>query len=120
MPAQTADIARAMRRATIVESENPAVQAVYPQARDGRTAAARGYFDAAADAQAAVDARLDLIGVVRRRFAVPVAELIFPDLSSGVPVWTLIDAENDVNGKHLLARMEFDAEEETTVMELFG
>lgn len=120
MPAIAADIARAMRRATIVEAENAALKAVYAQARDGRTTPATGYYDAAADAQAAMDARIDLIGVVRRRFAVPVAELVFPDLSSGVPVWTLIDAENDVNGKHLVARMEFDAEEEVTVMELFG
>lgn len=120
MPALTADIARATRRATIVEADNPAIKAVYAQARDGRSAPATGYYDSAADAQDAMDARMAIGGVVRRRFAVPVAEMIFPDLSGGVPVWMLIDAENDVNGKHLTARLELDAETEMTTMELYG
>lgn len=120
MPALTADIARASRRATIVEAENPAIKAVYAQARDGRTAPSPGYFDSADDAQAAQDARIAMLGVVRRRFAVPVAEMIFPDLSGGVPVWTLTDAEHDVDGPHLVARIEVDAETETTTMELYG
>lgn len=120
MPATPADIARAMRRATIVEAENGAIRAVYSQARDGRTAPAPGYFDAAADAQAAMTARIGIIGVVRRRFMVAVAEMIFPDLSNGVPVWTLVDAENDANGPMLVARLQLDAEEEVTTMELFG
>jgi hypothetical protein len=120
MPALPADIGRALRRAVIVEASNPALKAVYGQARDARTAPNTGYFDDEDDGQDALDARLALIGVVRRRFAAPVADVIFPDLSGGVPVWTLIDAENDVNGKHLTARLEMDAESETTTMELFG
>lgn len=120
MPALPADISRALRRAIIVEAEDAAVKATYAQARDGRTTPATGYYDDADDAQDAMDARLAVIGTARRRFAVPVAALIFPDLSGGVPVWTLIDAENDVNGKHLTARLELDAETETTTMELFG
>lgn len=120
MPATPADIARAQRRAIIVESENPAIKVAFAQARDGRSAPSPGYFDSAVDAQSAQNARMALIGVVRRRFAVPVADLLFPDLSGGVPVWTLIDAENDVNGKHLVSRIELDAETETTTMELFG
>lgn len=120
MPALAADIGRALRRATIVEAANPAIKTLFAQARDGRTAAATGYYDDDADAQTAMDDRLSLIGVVRRRFAVAAAEMIFPDLSGGVPVWTLIDADNDVNGKHLVARIEMDAETETTTMELYG
>lgn len=120
MPALAADIGRALRRAIIVEAEDPAIKAVYPQARDGRTAPAPGYYDDDADAQTAMGDRLAIIGVARRRFAVPLAALLFPDLSGGVPVWNLIDADNDVNGKHLTARIEVDAEAETTTMELFG
>lgn len=120
MPALAPDIGRALRRAAIVEAENPAIKAIYAQARDGRSAPAAGYFDDEADAQAAMDDRLSLIGVVRRRFAAGVADMLFPDLSGGVPVWTLIDEDNDVNGPHLVARIEIDAETETTTMELFG
>lgn len=120
MAALIADVARAIRRATIVEASDAAIKTLYPQARDGRAAPATGYFDAAADAQTAIDARFDLIGTVRRRFAVAVADMLWPDLSGGVPVWTLVDAEHDVSAKHLTARLEIDAETETTTMELFG
>ncbi len=120
MPALAADIARAQRRATIVEAENAAIKAVYAQARDGRSSPAVGYFDSASDAQAAMDARKGINAVIRRRFAVTVDGLVFPDLSSGVPVWTLIDAENDANGPFLVARIEFDTENEITTMELYG
>lgn len=120
MPATAADIARAQRRATIVESQSTAIKTVYPQARDGRVAPAAGYYDSASDAQTVMDARKAIVGVVRRRFAVPVAELVFPDLSGGVPAWTLIDSENDVNGKQIVARLELDGEAEVTTMELFG
>lgn len=120
MPAAAADIARAQRRATIIESENAAIKAAYPQARDGRTAPAAGYYDSAADAQTVIDGRRAIIGVVRRRFGVPLADVLFPDLSAGVPAWMLIDSENDVNGKHLVSRIELDGETETTTMELFG
>lgn len=120
MPALAADIARAQRRATIVEAENTSIKAVYVQARDARSAPSVGYYDSAADAQTAMDARKGINAVIRRRFAVPVAELLFPDLSGGVPAWTLIDAENDVNGKHIVARLELDGEAEVTTMELFG
>lgn len=120
MPALPADIARAMRRATIVAAQNPAIKAAFAQARDGLAAPATGYFDSAADASAALAGRMALIGVVRRRFAVTVAGMVFPDLSGGVPAWTLVDAENDVNGKAIVARLQIDAEEEVTVMETFG
>lgn len=120
MPAISADIIRAGRRAIIVEAEAPAIKTAYPQARDGRAEPARGYFDSASDAATVLAARMSIIGTVRRRFAVPVADMLFPDLSGGVPVWTLVDAENDVNGKSLVARLELDAEEETTALEQFG
>ena len=121
MPATAADIARAQRRAIIVEADNPAIKAVYTQARDGRTAPARGYYDDAADAQTAMDARIALTGVVRRRFASSVADMLWPDLSSGVPVWALVDGEQDLAGlKTLTARLTIDGEAETTTMEHFG
>lgn len=121
MPAQVADIARAMRAATIVEAENAAIKAVYVQARDARTAPAKGYFDDAGDAQDAMDDRIAIVGVIRRRFAVTVDGLVFPDLSGGVPVWRLADPEQDIAGdKVMTARIELDAENETTAMEMFG
>lgn len=120
MPALVADIARAQRAAVIAEAEAPAIKALYDQARDGRTVPAKGFFDSAGDALTALGARMAIVGTVRRRFAVPVASMIFPDLSAGVPVWTLVDAEQDVNGPCLTARIELDAETETTNLELFG
>ncbi len=68
-----------------------------------------------------MDLRIALIGVVRRRFAAQVDAMLFPDLSLGVPVWALTDPEHDISdGKVLVARLELDAENEVTTMELFG
>lgn len=120
MAALPQDIARAQRRAVIVEVEDAAIKAAFAQARDMRAAPAKGYFDSTADAQTAAEGRFAIVGVKRRRFSAAIADMVFPDLSGGVPVWTLIDVENDVNGKALVARVQIDAEEETTTMELFG
>lgn len=120
MPATPADIARALRRATIVDVADPAIKAAYPQARDGLAAPATGYYDSAADAQVAMDARAALIGVARRRFAVEGAGLVWPDLSGGVPAWRLTDSEQDVDAAMRLARLEIDGETETTSWELYG
>lgn len=120
MPALAADIARALRGATIVEVETPAIKVAFSRARDGRSEPVKGYFDIAADAQTALTARMGLIGTIRRRWAVGVDGMIWPDLTLGVPVWRLVDAEHDVDGKCLTARLQIDAEEETTSLELFG
>lgn len=121
MPATVSDAARASRRSQPAEAEDSAIKAVFGDlARDGRTSPAPGFFDVLADAVAAMVARLAIIGVLRRRFAVTIMGMIWPDLSNGVPVWTLVDAENDANGKFLVARVQIDTEEEVTTMELFG
>ena len=51
MPADPADIAAASRDAVVASWEGAAVAARYPNARDGLVAPARGFCDAAADAQ---------------------------------------------------------------------
>lgn len=120
MAALPSDIGPAKRVAQIVTVADSAVQTKFPTARDGLKSPATGYFDSASDAATALAARAVLIGAVRRRFAVQVADMVLPNLSAGVPCWTLIDAEQGVNGVFLLARLEIDFENETTGMELFG
>jgi hypothetical protein len=120
MPALPADIAAASRDAVTATWESAAVAARYPSARDGSAEPATGFFDSIADAQAVVNARGALIGVDRRRYAVGVGEIVWPDLSAGVPSVRLIDAEQRVDGVCLLARIEIDLETETTNLEAFG
>ena len=120
MPALDADIAAATRDAAVLTWSNPANAARYPSARDGSIVPATGYFDAAADAQTMANARGALVGVERRRFAVPVHHMIWPTLSTAILQARLIDAEQGVDGVHLVARFELDLEAEATTLELFG
>lgn len=119
MPALSSDIGAATREAATAAWQS-AVGGRYPSARDGSIVASTGYFDRIEDAQAVVDARGGLIGVERKRFAVNVDEIVWPDLTAGVPSTVLIDVEHGVNSAHLEARIEVDLEPESTGFELYG
>jgi hypothetical protein len=120
MPALPADIAAASREVAISTWSDAAIAARYPAARDGSVTPAMGYCDNAADAESVIKARGALIGVERRRFAVTVQDLVWPDPASGIPTARLIDGEQRVDGAFLMARVELDLEAETSSFELFG
>ncbi|MFS0737558.1 hypothetical protein ABC347_10955 [Sphingomonas sp. 1P06PA] len=120
MPAQTADIGLAIREAAAEPWSNAAVLARYPNARDGAAAPAEGFFDATSDAATAVAQRGVLIGTERRRFNVAVADLLWVDPATGIPTVTLVDAENAVNGAHLVTRLALNLETGVTELDLFG
>lgn len=120
MPATAADIAAGTREVTLATWESAAIAARYPSARDASTNPPRAFFDGAADAQTVADSRGALIGVERRRFAVTLAEVQWPDLAAGVPTVQLVDAEQAANLPALVARIEVDLESESTSYEVFG
>lgn len=120
MPALPADIAAATREVAISTWSDTAIAARYPAARDGSVTPATGYFDSAANADTVIQARGALIGVERRRFAVTVQDLVWPDPASGIPTARLIDGEQRADGDFLVARVELDLDAETTSFELFG
>ncbi len=119
MSAIPSDIAAALRRQQVVSSEDATIRTRFPSARDGSEDPAEGFFDSASDAATAVAQRRALLGAVRRRFAVTVADLI--DLPSGtIPTHRIIDAEQGVDASMLLSRFEVDLENEQTKLEYFG
>lgn len=120
MPADIADIAAASRDAVTATWSSATVAARFPNARDGTVKPATGYCDSVADAQVLVDARGALIGTDRRRFAVDVHELIWPDIEAGLPTLRLIDAEQRADLPCLTARIEIDLDAAATSLELFG
>lgn len=120
MPALTADISAAIRRARIETFESATIKARYPSARDDSGSPAEGFFDSAANALTAAQARGALLGVERRRFAVRAADIVNLTPNLGVPTVTLKDAEQGVDGAFLVARIELSLEDETTTFEVFG
>ncbi|MBP6031247.1 MAG: hypothetical protein KA533_07450 [Sphingobium sp.] len=120
MAALPSDIALAKRPAVIVEQADSALQTRFPAARDGRESPATGHFDSATDGASALSLRFALIGTVRRRWQVDVADLIQPALASGLPCWRLTDAEQGVDAVCLVSRIEVDFENETTGLEQLG
>jgi hypothetical protein len=120
MPAANADIASATREAAVATWSDAAVKARYPSARDGLAEPAEGFFDAIADAQTVANARGALVGTERNRFAVPVAEVLWLDPSTGTPTVTLVVSEHAQNGAALAARLELDLDGESTGVETFG
>lgn len=114
------DIAAGTREAIVLTWSNEAIRLLFPSARDGMTEPSDGYFDAAADAQTAIDQRGALIGAFRRRFKVTVAELLWLDPSQGLPAAQLVDAEQSVIGTFMIGRVDPSLNTETTVLELFG
>lgn len=120
MPALPTDIAAASREALTESWESSAIKARYPGARDAGSPAEEGFFDSAADAQQAADQRGALLGVERRRFTVPVQELLWIDPTMGLPTYRLIDAGQMADMPCIPARFELDLDQEETVLELFG
>jgi hypothetical protein len=120
MPALPADIAAASRDVVTATWADAAIAARYPSARDGSVEAAEGYFDSVADAQAMVSARGTLIGVEARRFAVEVADVLWPALAGTVPCFALTDGEQAASGTLIAARFELDLESNKTTVELYG
>lgn len=120
MTALPADIAAGTREATIGGWENQAVKDRYPGARDAYTPPAEGFFDRAADAQVATEQRAALLGVERRRFNVPVNDLLWPDPAAGLPTYRLVDDAQSADLRALPGRIEIDLEAHATNLELFG
>lgn len=120
MPATIADIAAGSRESVVASWADAAIALRYPSARDGAAEPAIGYVDAIADATTLVQQRAQLLGVERRRFAVKVADVLWPTVSTSIPTVTLKDAEQGANGNFLVSRIEIDLETETTNLELFG
>lgn len=121
MPATSADAASGQRAALIVKREDATIHSRYPNARDQLPEPAPGFFDANADASTILTARAALIGTERRRFAVVVADLIWPDPEgTGVESLTLVDSEQAANGIFMTARVQVDLASETTTIEVFG
>lgn len=120
MPATAADIAAASRDVVTATWADTTIAGRYPTARDGSLDPASGYFDAIGDAQTVVNARGALIGTERRRFAVTASDVVWPDLSAGLPCARLIDAEQVVDAVYLPTRVELDLDAETTTFELLG
>lgn len=120
MPATPADIAAVSREAIIVSATDAAIDARYANARDGSAAPAIGYCDAATDAQTLLAGRGSLMGTERRRFAVPVFDVIWPNLADGIPQPRVVDAEHAADLASLTARFEVDLERESSTFETFG
>ncbi len=119
MPALPADATAGQRAARVVTDESSTIKARYPD-RDQLSSPAEGFFDSATDAATALTQRRSLIGAERRRFTVQVAELVWIDPESALPTVTLKDSEQVIDGACLIARLQLDLENETSVMELFG
>jgi hypothetical protein len=120
MPALSSDIVAASRDATLATWQSATIKARYAGARDEGSPPGEGFFDDPADAQACADARGALLGTERRRFAVPVEDLLWIDPTTGLPSYTLVDDDQQVNAACLVARLELNLEDESTSLELFG
>lgn len=120
MPATVADIAAATREAQIETWSSGTIHTRYPNARDSLDAPAEGFFDVAADGNAAITARAATFGVERRRFTVKVADLVWLDPTTGVPIVALVDPEQALNGNFIVARIAVNLADETTSFEVFG
>jgi hypothetical protein len=120
MPALAADIGPAMRDAQVATIDDSTIKDRFPGARDGKESPAEGFFDLVNEAEDCLIGRSALIGALRRRFAVSVAEMMLIDIAGGVPTYHLIDTQHGVDTPCLVARIEVDTEAETTSMELFG
>ena len=119
MPAIPSDIAAALRQQIVVSTQDVSIKGRFPSARDGSAEPAEGFFDSSADASTALAQRATLLGTLRRRFAVVVADLI--DVPGGtVPTHRLIDSEQGVDASVLVSRIEVDLENEQSKVEYFG
>lgn len=120
MPATVSDIAAATRAAQIETWSDAAVKTRYPNARDGQATPAEGFYDAHADGNTAITGRAAIFGTERRRFTVPAFDLIWHDLTAGIPLVKLTDVEQAVDGNQIPARIALSLQAETTSYEVFG
>lgn len=119
MPAIPSDIAAALRQQIVVSSQDLTIKGRFPSARDNSDSPAEGFFDSATDASTALAQRAALLGVVRRRFSVTVADLV--DVPAGtVPTHRVIDSEQGLDALLLVSRIEVDLETEQSKVEYFG
>lgn len=123
MPALAADITAATRPngVTLDTQQSTAVQADFPNARDGSLDPSAGFFDSMADAATVNAARFALLSAPRRRFRCE-ADGILPELASGnvTPTVTAIDSEVAANGPFLVSRVVYDLDSERTQVEIYG
>lgn len=123
MPATPADIGAATRPggAALETASSTAVQADWPNARDGSDAPARGFWDNPADAALVLADRFALLSQARRRFRVELEGLRF-DLLPGIvtPAVRLVDAELAVDQPVLVSQVEIDLAHQRTIVELWG
>lgn len=118
MPALPEDIAAGTRAASVERWQSSTIKSRYPSARDGLVAVSEGFFDNAADAAAAVAQRGALIGTERRRFRVPVADLLWLDPAAGFPCVRPKDPDQGVDAIGLVSRLEVNLETGQTSLEV--
>jgi len=119
MPALPSDIAAAMRQQIVVSAQDLTIKGRFPSARDNSDSPAEGFFDSASDASTALAQRVALLGAVRRRFSVSVADLV--DVPAGtIPTHRVIDSEQGLDASLLMTRIEVDLETEQSKVEYFG
>lgn len=120
MPARPADIRRATRRSQVVTREDAAIKARFPHARDQLEQPEPGFFESAADAQAALAFKAALAGQFRRRGVVALDELVTLDPALAIPTWSVTDAETGLALDMLVTRFELNLDEESTRFEGIG
>lgn len=120
MPAYPTDIIRVTRPAKIVTRSDTDVLAVYPAARDAISNPDPGYFEDSADADTVLTLKAALIGQRRRRFRVDVEGEVAVVPLVEVPSFRLIDSELGVDITVMLARLEYDMENDMTALEVVG
>lgn len=123
MPALPADIEAARRPdgVTLDTQQDPAVLAAYPNAIDGAARPAGGLCDNLADTATLNAQRFALLKLPRRRFRTE-ADRDLPALRAGTVTATVtaIDAEVQLNGAFLVARVSFDMDADRTEIEIYG
>lgn len=121
MPATVADIAAATRPAVYTTRESTAVQADWPNARDGADRPAVAYWDDESAASVVCNARFGLLSVARRRFRVVVDGLRFDLLPGNVTTSVqLADAESAAAQAMMVSQVEIDFATGRTIVELWG
>lgn len=120
MPADPADIQRAIRQSRVVTYEDGGMQAAYPNARDSLDNPHPGYCEDAGDTAQVLDAIGTLIAAPRQRYLVTIGDEMWLDPLAGIPTFQLIDEELGADLPVLLTRLEVDMENETTGIEVMG
>ena len=115
MAALPADILRASRAGKVVIWDSGR-----DTGRDGLKAIEPGFFENAADAQAVLKIKADLIATRRRLFTAEVQGEIPVDPLGKIPMIRLIDAEIDADVGAVLTRYEYDMQTEMTQVEVLG